>query len=297
MLLPLAFLASRRRKAKVVYDVYEFHLQYAAEDLPLWQRWLVPLLRRVESYIVSRVAGVLTVDSYRGQLAARYRSLNPNTEVLYNVPVRGEERPRASEELRARYEGRLLVVYIGGMSEKKGALRAVEVAESVVLDVPSGLFLFIGKFHERLEERFWERVDDAGLRDHVEYVPWLPYDEMMEYLSIARVGLALHQPNERYRMVGKGNGRKMFTYMHVGVPIVGPDFGALGELIRDENVGLVVDTTNPAEIAAAVTRLLHHPEEARAYGENGRRAIRERYNWETETEKLLRVYSAMGERA
>ena len=44
------------------------------------------------------------------------------------------------------------------------------------------------------------------------------------------------------------------------------------------------------EIAAAIRYLLDHPDEARQMGENGRRAIKEEFNWGVEEKTLLALY-------
>ena len=55
-----------------------------------------------------------------------------------------------------------------------------------------------------------------------------------------------------------------------------------------------MDPLNPKELAEAIEYLITHPEEARQMGENGRRAVLEKDNWETEGKKLLAVYREMG---
>ena len=47
------------------------------------------------------------------------------------------------------------------------------------------------------------------------------------------------------------------------------------------------------EIADAITYLLGHPDEAKRMGENGRRAVEERYNWDKMEEKLLKLYEGL----
>lgn len=54
-----------------------------------------------------------------------------------------------------------------------------------------------------------------------------------------------------------------------------------------------VDPLDPKAIAQAIEYLLTHPEEARQMGENGRRAVEEKYNWEKEAEKLLALYKEL----
>jgi glycosyltransferase involved in cell wall biosynthesis len=45
-----------------------------------------------------------------------------------------------------------------------------------------------------------------------------------------------------------------------------------------------------AAIAKAIDHLSQQPEVARKMGENGRRAVLERYNWSIEQDKLLNFY-------
>jgi glycosyltransferase involved in cell wall biosynthesis len=64
-------------------------------------------------------------------------------------------------------------------------------------------------------------------------------------------------------------------------------------LIEPNRCGLIVDPSKPEEIARAMGYLIEHPDEARRMGENGRRAVLEKYNWEKENEQLLRIYDAV----
>jgi glycosyltransferase involved in cell wall biosynthesis len=56
---------------------------------------------------------------------------------------------------------------------------------------------------------------------------------------------------------------------------------------------VLVDPTDPDAIAEAIVYLMEHPEEARRMGENGRRAVLERYNWGEMEGRLLGVYRAI----
>jgi glycosyltransferase involved in cell wall biosynthesis len=53
---------------------------------------------------------------------------------------------------------------------------------------------------------------------------------------------------------------------------------------------------DPAAIAKAIDYLVEHPAEARQMGENGRRAVLERYNWTVEESKLLAFYKQILQR-
>ncbi len=81
--------------------------------------------------------------------------------------------------------------------------------------------------------------------------------------------------------------------MLCGLPVVASDFPEIRKVVGGAGCGVLVDPTDPDAIAEAIVYLMEHPEEARRMGENGRRAVLERYNWEEIEGRLLEVYQAI----
>lgn len=82
----------------------------------------------------------------------------------------------------------------------------------------------------------------------------------------------------------------MFEYMASGLPVVASDFPLWREIVDGARCGLLVDPMDPSAIAAAVDWLLNHPLEAEQMGANGKAAVIDRFNWESQEQKLLAVY-------
>ena len=95
LLLPVCYILARMRNARLVYDVYEFHLLDTHLKLPRPLRPLVAILKAAERALVRRCDLVLTIDSAAGWLETYYRSLNNNVVVLYNVPDLNRTPPRS----------------------------------------------------------------------------------------------------------------------------------------------------------------------------------------------------------
>jgi glycosyltransferase involved in cell wall biosynthesis len=290
LFLPLAVLIGLIRRIPIVYDVYERHAIEISYYFPR-SRWVRQFLEWFENQLCKRVALILTVDTPHNILERRYRSVCDNVYVLYNVP-RIDEVVKPSPNIRDEYESSEVLVYVGGISKAKGGLKAIEAFERVVHEHDEARLVLIGSFKDSRDDLF-EFARSHDLEEQVEHVEWLEYEKMMEYLAVADVGLALHQPVRKFEYVSTGTGRKFFTYMEAGLPIVGPTFREIGEVVRETDCGILVDTTDAEAVATALLELLEEPARRETLGERGRRALEHRYNWETEAEKLRDGYSTI----
>ena len=90
---------------------------------------------------------------------------------------------------------------------------------------------------------------------------------------------------------------KLFEALAAGVPVIASDFAGIRRIVVDDldgPLGELCDPTDPASIGRAIVRLLSLSPEARAgLAERCRRAARERWNWETESAKLVQLYAEL----
>jgi glycosyltransferase involved in cell wall biosynthesis len=85
----------------------------------------------------------------------------------------------------------------------------------------------------------------------------------------------------------------MFEYMASGTPLIASDFPLWREIVLGNKCGFCVDPMDPIAIAKAIDFMIQHPQQARQMGENGRRAVLERYTWAREETRLLALYKAI----
>ncbi len=177
------------------------------------------------------------------------------------------------------------VCYIGGITRIRGIQ---EIVTSV--DGASHRLLLAGKFEtDELENKVkalpgFSQTDYYGLVDR---------KEVVNILSRSKAGLVT-----LYAIPNHINALpiKMFEYMAMGIPVVYSNFEFWKNLAgnqQDGVCGVAVDPYDPADIRKACEYILSHPEEAKQMGENGRRLIREKYNWKVEEAKLLSLYQEL----
>ena len=86
---------------------------------------------------------------------------------------------------------------------------------------------------------------------------------------------------------------KMFEYMSAEIPVIASNFPLWREIIEGNDCGICVDPLDPSAIATAIDRLVTNPREAQRLGENGRKAVLDRYNWPVEEKNLVAFYSSL----
>lgn len=261
---------------KVVYDVHEDVKAQVQDRLSRWGaigRTVAAVWGDVEVAASRLLSGVVVVDSHLQSRFARCRPV-----VVSNFPSslfwEGVRRVRTTPEFR--------ITYVGGVTEARGLgvlldaldLLAGEVVLHVIGDIP-------------------ETPLGARLRAHPRVVLQgrVPWSQVAGHLANADLGVALLQPVRAYLEVEYVV--KVFEYLSVGVPVLVSDFPKLRRQVEEFGYGMVVDPASPAAVAAAIDHLRNHPELRREMGERGRRAVRERFNWEREEAKLLALYRTL----
>ena len=280
-LLPIGVLLKLFTRGKVIYDVHE--------DVPqqiLTKHWIPRLLRHPLAVVFNAVEKLLTqamdavVVATEG-IAEKFTRLKPI--VVHNYPDLGML-PNPSTR---RGEGKeKVLVYVGGISKIRGAVEMIQALEHLnpAWDVRLEL---IGKFDPPELEGELQAL--LGYR-RVRFLGWLPWELAWERAQAAFAGLVLFHPAPNHT---NSFPNKLFEYMAAGLPVVASNFPLWKEIVEGNQCGITVDPLDPKEIAQAIEYLLTHPEEARQMGENGRRAVEEKYNWEKETEKLLALYEEL----
>jgi glycosyltransferase involved in cell wall biosynthesis len=84
---------------------------------------------------------------------------------------------------------------------------------------------------------------------------------------------------------------KLFEYMAAGLPVLTSDFEDWKEIIEENKCGYCVDPFDRKMQMEKVEFILNNPLIAEQMGRNGRNAIKEKFNWSAEAQKLIKVYT------
>jgi len=283
-LIPAGFIIKLFTGKKVVYDVHEHYPKDILDKyyIPKIFRYLIAkIFDSIEKIFVPFFNFVIYATSIIGD---RYKMMSVSSELIANYPLL-----RLSRSFKK--DPQKYIIYLGGMTSYRGIHELLEAFSKVVKNHQNWSLYLVGEITpESFSKEISELIFNLNIKEKVKLISWVPYEEKEKYSSISSIGVVNYLP---YANNMSGLPNKLFDYMLIGLPVVTSNFPLYKEIVNGSKCGIPVDPTNPKEIAKAIEYLIEHPDEAKQMGENGRKAVLEKYNWEHEEKKLLRIYEEL----
>lgn len=228
-----------------------------------------------EKYACKKFDYIVTATLY---IRDKFLKINKNSIDINNFPILGElsnDTPWSEKKDE--------VCYVGGIAHIRGikeVVKAMEFTTKVKLNL-------VGAFSEKIVEdevrvyAGWQKVNKLG---------FLGRFEVANILSQSKAGIVTFHPLPNHV---DSQPNKMFEYMSAGLPIITSNFPLWKEIVEGNDCGICVNPLDPKEIAEAIEYIISHPKEAELMGQNGKKAVLEKYNWDVEEKKLFNLYKEL----
>ncbi len=273
-LLSIALLLKSKNN-RVIFDAHEDVSKQILEKY--WinrylRKFVSSLYKMVENFITKRLDGIVAATPY---ITTRFTGINKNVININNYPLLNELSNNTEWKSKKNE-----ICYIGGVSEIRGCKEIIEAMgflNNVKLNIAGNYSP--DNFKDELSKiNGWNNVIEHGV---------VGRSEVAEILKKSKAGLVTFYgvPNHI-----DAQPNKMFEYMSAGVPVIGSNFPFWEEIILGNNCGICVNPENPKEISQAIKFIIDNDDKAQEMGNNGRKAVIEKYNWGGEEKKLLDFY-------
>lgn len=271
-------------------------LEYNGSEVWVGRHWdhvnRLDLLERYERLNLAAAARVFVVSEVERNnlesagVAAEKIIVNPNgVDTQFFRPDVGGEGVRGELGLS---EQETLVGFVGTFGPWHGVLT---LAEAIKLIAPQSSIRFLlvgsGSLHGEMK-RILEAETKEGC---VFFTDAIEHDKVPALLDACDVLVSPHVPlAEETEFFGSPT--KLFEYMSMGKGIVASRLGQIGEVLTNDETGLLVEPGNAQELSAAIRRLAKSPELRARLGGAARRAAIERHTWQRNAENILNAYNA-----
>ncbi len=267
----------KRNGKKVIFDAHE--------DVPkqiMAKHWIPPIIRLpaawlfklMEHFVLRRLSGVIAATPF---IKNRLEKINPICVDINNYPLM-EEFPEPGPWK----EKTIDLCYVGGISETRGIFPILDLLEKAPLDLRMEL---AGPFSpSELENRVRAHPGFAK----VNYRGVLNRQEIADLLKVCRIGLVTLLPTPNHM---ESQPIKLYEYMAAGLPVIASDFPYWQEIVHNAGCGVTVNPENSDAILEAVKAMLANVPGMAEMGRNGRKAVKDRFNWQAEERKLMDFYT------
>jgi glycosyltransferase involved in cell wall biosynthesis len=159
-----------------------------------------------------------------------------------------------------------VVLAVGALAERKGHTTLLQAA--ALLQHRDVRFRYVICGDGPLRVSLESQAQTLGLTDNVQFPGFCA--DVTNYLAVADV--FAHIP------LWEGLGVAVIEALAAGLPVIASRVGGIPELIEHERSGLLVPPQEPAILAAAIERMIHHLPWAKTLGTQGQSFVRTRYD-------------------
>jgi glycosyltransferase involved in cell wall biosynthesis len=247
-------------------------------------------------WLYSKVSRILPVSDF---LAEKCRIVYPvgpgKIETLHNgiLPENWKTTPDLRERTRKELgwtAGEIVVGMISRITPKKGHLDLIRLAPKLLERKPKLRFLIVGGWYPHDKRLFIQCFDEIKREGLGPYFFWngpRGVADVLPYLAATDIFLSLAYE--------ESFGLSVIEGMAAGLPVIGPQAGAIPEIITDGVEGFLVPLSDFAggtgeKLTSAVTQLAGNANFRKQMGEAGQRKVAEKFALPLILKKLEKIY-------
>lgn len=181
-----------------------------------------------------------------------------------------------------------IVLYLGGFRPVKGPLYIAKALEKIHDTFENVKVLFVGGKHsldETYEKSAMKLVKNLQEKGAMRIFRNIPHIRLPHYYSAAD---AVVLPS-----IYEGFPKVILEAMACGTPIIASAVGAIPEVIRNGETGILVEPANSDELADAIITMVSNPELRKKLGSKGRILVEENFTWEHAAKRTLAIYEKL----
>jgi len=281
----VGWLVKQRKSCPVVFDAHEPNY-YA-----LWPRKWGPFLKLIdmfETFFARRVDIVTVTNEYQ---VNKYKKLGvKRVELVGNYPL---PHLRTDELLEEKFDRQALTFgRLGTIYDHAGFEETLIAFQRVQRDYPNTRLLIGGRIVKKYEKMFRSLI--APVEDHVEYIGPYSAEKMSRIYKRIDVSILIYPKSEWFRNITP---RKFFDSVANGVPVIITDIGGLGEVVKRNKCGLLVEEKDIDTITQAMIKTLENGNARKRMASNALKLAQTEYNWKSMAAKYVDIQEALISRA
>lgn len=271
------------RNTHLVYDSHEYYTEVPelVSRPKVKHAW-----EAIEKRIFPKLKHVYTVnDSIAGFYREKY---HVPIDVIRNISLKfnTSQKTHSKQELGLPTDKVIIILQGAGINVDRGAEEMIQAMNYI----SGAVFLIVGDGDVVPELKNY--VVKHSLSDKVIFKGRQPYLTMMNYTMHSDLGLSLDKANNLNYKYALPN--KLFDYIHTNTPIACSNTVEVSKIVKEEEVGIVIQNHEPKTIAKEIQSLINDKERLSQMKLNCQKAA-QYLNWENESQNLQKIYAFLND--
>ena len=286
-MVPIALLMKFLFRIPVVYDMHENY----PEALKFFQKkGFVNLVfknyrfaKTLDKFCIRHSDKIIVVvEENRYRLVASGVNSDKITIVSNTVDIDTFAKEKVDKDIVVKFKNKYVMIYSGRVSPERGLETPLLSIIDIKKQIPEIILIILGDGPSVIPLRKLAR--ENNVYDFIRFLPWVGHDKVNSYLLAAAVCL-IPQPNNEF--INTTIPHKLFEYMSQGKPVLVSDAIPLKRIVKETGCGRVFKSNDPKSFAEEIIKLRNDPDK---YGERGRNAVFQKYNWQNDSKNLINLY-------
>jgi phosphatidylinositol alpha-1,6-mannosyltransferase len=179
-----------------------------------------------------------------------------------------------------------VILTVGRLAERKGHDIVLRALPTVLRKFPETRYLIVGTGPE--EQRLRHLAVELGVAEQVVFAGRMPDEDLPDCYAACDVFVMVSREIPAKGDV-EGFGIVYLEANAQGKPVVGARSGGVADAVEDGVTGLMVDSTDPENVADAILRLLANKDWAACLGIQGRNRVRTEFSMEVLARRMQSV--------
>lgn len=285
-LMPWMCIMAKNYPVKIIWDAHELYYAtikefYVKNCSPL-AKLLTVAYSSLEKMWCANFAGIVAATD---DIRKRYTDLGCTNCITVKNTVDTGNIPRSETSRNPFFS----IIASGTTNSSRCVMEMIDAFKIAQEKHPEIILNLVSHFDSPKEEKLIrEHIANLGLDKNVRISQPLPWEELMsKEIPKNHIGMVLYAKTEN-NCAGLPN--RLFEYWALGLPVIATDTKNLNTIVGDANAGKLVDSNNPREIADAILDYVENPALLAEHGRNAEKAVRERYNWNSDFAVLSNFY-------
>ena len=232
---------------------------------------------------------IVLSDWFKEKLTKKYDFLKESQFEIYpNIPNINEMlsydiKPNILDKKKDDF----ILFYFGGISKRRGIFVVFDAMRVLIKKYPNIKFLLIGPIDKNEKAEFMNVINSTVLKNNIIFYEWKDIQLLPSYILASDICLSPIEKNDQHE---SGIANKVYQYMLLERPVLVSDCKPQADLVAGEKAGLVHKWNSVDDFVEKIENLYNNPELRKQMGENGKKAILEKYSTNKFGVNILKAY-------